>query len=79
MLKDRYINPLTDYGFKKLFGTEVNKDLLIDFLNQILPEHHRVSNLSYLQNERMPSAEVDRKAVFDIYCESESGEKFIVE
>ncbi|MFV0505275.1 MAG: Rpn family recombination-promoting nuclease/putative transposase [Bacteroidales bacterium] len=79
MLKDRYINPLTDYGFKKLFGTEVNKDLLIDFLNQILPEHHRVKDLSYLQNERMPSAEVDRKAVFDIYCESESGEKFIVE
>ena len=37
-LKDKYINPLTDFGFKKLFGTEVNKNLLIDFLNQVLPE-----------------------------------------
>ncbi|MDR3108249.1 MAG: Rpn family recombination-promoting nuclease/putative transposase [Planctomycetaceae bacterium] len=29
----RYINPYTDFGFKKLFGEEANKDLLIDFLN----------------------------------------------
>ncbi|MFV0345492.1 MAG: Rpn family recombination-promoting nuclease/putative transposase, partial [Bacteroidales bacterium] len=79
MLKDRYINPLTDFGFKKLFGTEVNKDLLIDFLNQLLPEYHRIKDLTYRQNEHLPHTEVDRKAVFDIYCESESGEKFIVE
>ena len=41
-LKDRYINPLTDFGFKKLFGSEPNKDLLIDFLNQLLPEIHKI-------------------------------------
>jgi PD-(D/E)XK nuclease family transposase len=34
VLKDKYINPFTDFGFKKLFGTEPNKDLLIDFLNE---------------------------------------------
>ena len=32
----KYINPYTDFGFKKLFGEEANKDLLIDFLNQLL-------------------------------------------
>jgi len=26
-LKDKYINPFTDFGFKKLFGTEFNKPL----------------------------------------------------
>ena len=33
-MKAKYINPYTDFGFKKLFGEEGNKDLLIDFLNQ---------------------------------------------
>ena len=35
-LKDKYISPFTDFGFKKLFGTELNKDLLLDFLNDLL-------------------------------------------
>ena len=33
---DRYVNPYTDFGFKMLFGTEVNKDLLISFVNSLL-------------------------------------------
>lgn len=78
-LKDRYINPLTDFGFKKLFGTEPNKILLIDFLNQILPEKHRIRDLSYSRNEQLGLNELDRKAIFDLYCIGESGERFIVE
>lgn len=79
ILVDRYINPLTDFGFKKLFGTEPNKILLIDFLNQILPKRHRIKDLSYSRNEQMGLNELDRKAVFDLYCTGESGERFIVE
>lgn len=78
-LEDRYVNPLTDFGFKKLFGTEPNKILLIDFLNQILPQKHRIKDLSYSRNEQMGFNELDRKAVFDLYCIGESGERFIVE
>jgi hypothetical protein len=78
-LEDKYINPLTDFGFKKLFGEEVNKDLLIDFLNSLLPKKHTVKDLKYQQNEHLPSTEYDRKAIFDLFCESASGEKFIVE
>ncbi|MEQ8706321.1 MAG: Rpn family recombination-promoting nuclease/putative transposase [Phaeodactylibacter sp.] len=78
-LDDKYINPLTDFGFKKLFGTEPNKILLIDFLNQILPQRHRIKDLSYSRNEQMGLNELDRKAVFDLYCIGESGERFIVE
>lgn len=78
-LKDKYINPLTDFGFKKLFGVEPNKELLIDFLNQLLPSIHQIKNLTYTKNEHLGSSEYERKAIFDLYCESESGEKFIVE
>lgn len=76
---DRYINLLTDFGFKRLFGSEPNKALLIDFLNAILPEKHTIADLSYKNNENVGSTEMDRKAIFDIYCESTTGEKFIVE
>jgi predicted transposase/invertase (TIGR01784 family) len=78
-LQDKYINPFTDYGFKKFFGTEINKDLLIDFLNQVLPERHHIQDLSYTPTEKLGATETDRKAIFDLYCTSPSGERFIVE
>ena len=74
----KYINPFTDYGFKKLFGEEINKELLIDFLNCILKEE-KVKDLQYLRSEQLGSHLLDRKAIFDLYCENEKGEKFIVE
>jgi len=77
--KERYINPFTDFGFKKLFGTEFNKELLIDFLNNVLGERERVQDLTYLNTENLGNVETDRKAIFDLYCENEKGEKFIIE
>jgi predicted transposase/invertase (TIGR01784 family) len=79
-LKDKYIDPFTDFGFKKLFGEECNKDLLLDFLNELLhKEEGKIVSLSYLKTERLGISEASRKAVFDLYCENERGEKFIVE
>lgn len=75
----KYINPYTDFGFKKLFGEEANKDLLIDFLNQILPDYHQINELSFRNSENIPELSHERKAIFDIHCESKTGEKFIVE
>jgi len=74
----RYINPLTDFGFKKLFGTEPNKILLIDLLNQILPDK-KIKDLTYSSGEKLGLTEIDRKAIFDLYCIGENGERFIVE
>ena len=68
-LQDKYINPFTDFGFKKLFGSEPNKDLLIDFLNQVLPEKHKIKDLSYARTEQLGNTETDRKAIFDLYLE----------
>lgn len=77
---EKYINPFTDYGFKRLFGTEPNKALLLDFLNELLKkEQGTIVNLTYLKSDRLGNSEDDRKAVFDLYCENEKGEKFIVE
>jgi predicted transposase/invertase (TIGR01784 family) len=75
----RYINPYTDFGFKKLFGEEANKDLLIDFLNQLLPAHHQIATLKFRNPEILGEMIHERKAIFDIHCEAQSGEKFIVE
>lgn len=80
LTKEKYINPFTDYGFKRLFGEEPNKDLLLDFLNELLKkEQGKITGLTYLKTDKLGSSEEDRKAVFDLYCENEKGEKFIVE
>jgi len=75
----KYFNPYTDFGFKKLFGEEASKDLLVDFLNQLLPERHQIAQLSFKNTENMSDTQEERKSIFDIYCESKTGEKFIVE
>jgi predicted transposase/invertase (TIGR01784 family) len=78
-LQEKYLNPFTDFGFKKLFGSEPNKELLIDFLNQLLPPQHQIQDLTYVRGEMLGDTMLDRGAVFDIYCTSPSGEHFIVE
>jgi predicted transposase/invertase (TIGR01784 family) len=75
----KYINPFTDFGFKKLFGEEANKDLLIDFLNQILDENYQIKILNYKKTEKLGYNDTERKAIFDLYCENEKGEKYIIE
>jgi len=79
-LKGKYIDPFTDFGFKKLFGEENNKELLLNFLNELLhKEEGKIVSITYLKTERLGISEESRKAVFDLYCENEKGEKFIVE
>ena len=77
--KFRFINPFTDFGFKKIFGQEYNKDLLIDFLNSILSLKSPIVDVTYGSQEKLPPTVEDRKSIVDIYCESHDGEKFVVE
>lgn len=80
VFKERYINPFTDYGFKRLFGEEFSKDLLLDFLNELLKnEQGVIKELTYKRTDKLGLTEESRKAIFDLYCENEKGEKFIVE
>ena len=71
-IRDRYVNPYTDFGFKLLFGTAMNKELLISFLNSSLNGREVIKDVTYLNAEHLGTQEYDRKAVFDVYCENES-------
>ena len=75
----KYLHPFTDWGFKRLFGSELGKELLIDFLNQLLPQQHQIQDLTFARNEQVGRNEYDRRAIFDLFCVSPSGERFIVE
>ena len=78
--QERYINPYTDFGFKKLFGTEMNKDLLISFLNALFSGSGKViEDVQYLNSEHLGDGYGDRRAVFDVYCKTKEGGRFIVE
>ena len=77
--EERYISLLTDFGFKRIFGTDPNKDLLINFLNSLFNGEEVIKDVRYLNSENVGDVYTERKAIFDVYCENERGEKFIVE
>ena len=78
-IEERYISLLTDFGFKRIFGTKPNKDLLINFLNSLFEGFQVIKDVKYLNSEHVGDVYAERKAIFDVYCENERGEKFIVE
>jgi len=78
-MKARYLNPFTDFGFKKLFGEEASKPLLKDFLNSLLPLDYPIADLNFRNAEQLGTGEDQRKAVYDIYCQDTQGNYFIVE
>ena len=77
--EERYISLLTDFGFKRIFGTAPNKELLINFLNCLFDGAQVVRDVKYLNTEHFGENTAARRAIFDVYCEGEDGEKFIVE
>ena len=78
-MEERYVNPHTDFGFKRLFGSEFNKELLISFLNALFHGEQTVADVTYMNSEQLGDRIDERRAVFDVYCQNEKGEKFIVE
>lgn len=78
-ITEKYLDPFTDFGFKKIFGSEPHKDLLISFLNSLLEGYKHINNLEYAKNEQLGRQNNDRKAHFDLYCTGSNGEHFIIE
>ena len=78
-MEERYINPHTDFGFKRLFGSEFNKELLISFLNALFAGKQVVRDVTYMNSEHLGERIETRRAIFDVYCENDKGERFIVE
>ena len=78
---EKYINPFTDYGFKKIFGDTENTELLRSLINDILglKGEDKVKTIIFKNGELLPDSPTDRKAIFDLFCEDEKGSNFIVE
>ena len=75
----KYINPFTDWGFKRLFGQEFSKPLLISFLNDLLVDELHVKDLTFRDKELLPPTKDQRGIICDVYCETDTGDRFIVE
>ena len=75
----KFINLFTDWGFKHIFGRDISKDLLIDFLNGLFAGKMRITNLNFCNTEQIPETYDDRNVVFDLFCTTDDGEKIIVE
>jgi predicted transposase/invertase (TIGR01784 family) len=75
----RYIDPRTDFGFKRLFGQEDSKDILRQFLFDVLALSHPIVELTYIPLEQLPATAADRRGIYDVYCVDSVGRRFIVE
>ena len=75
----RYIDPLTDFGFKHLFCSEPDKDILIEFLNDLFQGEKNIVDLSYSPTEHGGSNAKEKKVLFDLTCIGKDGEQFIIE
>ena len=73
------INPFTDFGFHRIFGQEVHKELLIDFLNQLLKDERHIIDITFLNPIQQPETIEDRGVIFDIHCRDDKGGWFVVE
>ncbi len=74
-----FINPFTDIGFKRIFGQEFSKDLLLDFLNNLLKGERVITDLHFLDKEQLPEEKDKRTIIYDIFCQTDTGEYIIVE
>ena len=71
-----FIDPCTDYGFKRIFGDE---ELLINFLNSLLEGERVITKLEYMNNERVAKQKDERRVIYDLYCKTDTGDHIIVE
>lgn len=76
----RYVDILTNGGFKALFGDVNNKDVVISILNVLLPKHRQITYIDYLPTELQgPVVDQSKEFHYDFMCRDESGTFFIVE
>jgi hypothetical protein len=75
----RYMDPTTDFGFKKLFGEEANKDIIISFITDVLELEAPLLDIQILDKEQLPEAEGERIGIYDLFCQDVDGNRFIVE
>ena len=78
-VKQRYVDILTNGGFKAFFGDKKNKKAVIDILNVLLPAHRQVEDIDYLSTEQYGQTEENKEFRYDFMCRDKEGVSFIVE
>ena len=81
MTISKFLDPKNDVAFRKVFGDEKNKDILIHFINDILElkEEYRIKDLTFLPTVQVPEIAAKKQSIIDVLCVSEKGTKIIVE
>ena len=76
----KVMDPLSDYGFKRLLASERNKDILMHLLNVFISDDTGIiTDISYLPTEVLGIRKEDRFVRYDLYCKNQDGKRFIVE
>jgi predicted transposase/invertase (TIGR01784 family) len=75
-----FLDPKNDFAFKRLFGVEKHKNILIQFLNDIFDDvHPRIKDVEFLKTVQDPEIAVSRQSIVDVLCKDVSGRQFIIE
>ena len=75
----RYVDLLSNGGFKAVFGDRNNKDVVISVINMLLPEDKRVKDIEYAPTEHQGQLESNKEFRYDFMCRGTDGSFFIVE
>ena len=78
-MKGKFINPFTDVGFKRIFGSEDSKSVLISLLNTVIGDENRIVSIEYTDKEQAPKSPEGKTVIYDIYCKTADGRRIIVE
>ena len=74
----KYVDILSDVGFKIVFGKEANKNIIIEFLNHVITDRSIV-DFEYIDKEKLGGYAKSKKNVYDLYCKTDDGSRIIVE
>ena len=74
----KYADLLDDDVFKLVFGRESTKDVMIEFLNQVIPDR-KIVDLEFIDKEMHPVERDAKGVVYDMFCKTDSGARIIVE
>ena len=78
LYKFRYADLLDDEVFKLVFGRESTKDVMIEFLNQVIPDR-KITDLEFIDKEMHPVERDAKGSVYDMFCRTDDGSRIIVE
>ncbi|MBQ3733085.1 MAG: Rpn family recombination-promoting nuclease/putative transposase [Bacteroidales bacterium] len=74
------MDPLSDYGFKRLLASERNKDILMHLLNVFISDDTGIiTDVTYKSTEMLGVRKEDKYVRYDLYCKNQDGRHFIVE